>query len=295
MGRIKNGYKKILSEVIYRLYQMKVLDSKLQVANLDKTIDELIYKKRSFVRFGDGEIRLIEGNSLPLQKADRELALRLKEILMTESDKLMIGIPDIFISLKQYRKESQRFWKEHLLFFRKKYEKYCNHTIDYYDSFFSRLYYMYNNRNLSKTRFQKIKNIWKDKDVVIIESKTAHTGVDNDLLIKVNSVKRVICPEENAWDVYEILLKQALRYDKDTLFLVSAGPTAKPLVADLMKAGFRALDIGSLDMEYQWYLMNATQKCHPSKKNCITFTQDQNAGYYKYLSEIDFVIDGVKA
>lgn len=286
----KDKFKSHLAKMIYNMYQRGILKNPLSVADLDKTIEELLNSEKSFVRFGDGEIRLIEGDKLPLQNADIKLAERLREIISMRSDDVMTGIPDIFRSIEQYRPESRKFWQEHLLFFRKKYEKYCVTQYQYYDAFFSRLYYMYDDRELSVKRFEKIKQIWKNRDVVVIESKTAHTGVDNDLLTTARSVKRIICPESNAWSVYAQLYEKALQYDKNTLFLISAGATAKPLVVDLTKKGYRALDIGSLDMEYQWYLMRATEKCHPPKKDCVTIEQDRAAGYYEYIDQIDAVI-----
>lgn len=290
----KDQYKSNFAKMIYKLYQRDILRNHLSVADLDTTIEELLDSNKSFVRFGDGEIRLIEGDKLPLQDADAKLAERLREIIGMCSDVVMVGIPDIFQSLEQYRPESRRFWQEHLLFFRKKYEKYCLKQHQYYDAFFSRLYYMYDDRELSTRRFEKIKQIWKDRDVVVVESKTAHTGVDNDLLAAAHSVKRIICPESNAWSVYGRLYEKAVQYDKNTLFLISAGATAKPLVVDLTKEGYRALDIGSLDMEYQWYLMKATEKCHPPKKDCVTIAQDKAAGYDEYIDQIDAVISEEK-
>lgn len=288
----KDKFKSYLSGIIYNMYQHGILKNSLMVADLDETIEELLDSGKSFVRFGDGEIRLIEGDKLPLQQADRKLAERLREIIGMRSDDVMIGIPDIFKSLEQYRPESRKFWQEHLLFFRKKYEKYCEKNHQYYDAFFSRLYYMYNNRELSGKRFERIKQIWNNRDVVVIESKTAHTGVDNDLLSAARSVRRIICPESNAWGVYDQLFAKALQYGNHTIFLISAGATAKPLVVDLVKEGYRALDIGSLDMEYQWYLMKAEEKCHPPKKDCITIEQDRAAGYYEYIDQIDAVFSG---
>ena len=290
----KDNFKSHLARMIYIMYRCGILKNPLSVADLDTTIEELLGSEKSFVRFGDGEIRLIEGDKLPLQDADRKLAERLQEIISMRSEDIMTGIPDIFRSIEQYRPESRRFWQEHLMFFRKKYEKYCVKQYQYYDAFFSRLYYMYDDRELSAKRFDKIKQMWKDKDVVVIESKTAHTGVDNDLLATAHSVKRIICPESNAWSVYRQLYEKAVQYDKNTLFLISAGATAKPLVVDLTKEGYRALDIGSLDMEYQWYLMKATEKCHPPKKNCVTIEQDRAAGYDEYIDQIDAVISEEK-
>jgi hypothetical protein len=38
------------------------------------------------------------------------------------------------------------------------------------------------------------------------------------------------------------------------------GPTAKPLCYELALKGYQAIDIGNLDVEYEWYLRGATTK-----------------------------------
>lgn len=38
------------------------------------------------------------------------------------------------------------------------------------------------------------------------------------------------------------------------------GPTAKPLAYELALTGRQALDIGNLDVEYEWFLLGVTQK-----------------------------------
>ena len=47
---------------------------------------------------------------------------------------------------------------------------------------------------------------------------------------------------------------------KDTLILAALGPTATILAYDLCEKGYQAIDIGHLDIEYEWYLMGATEK-----------------------------------
>ena len=42
--------------------------------------------------------------------------------------------------------------------------------------------------------------------------------------------------------------------------MLALGPTATVLSYRLYKAGFRALDIGHMDIEYEWFLMKADCK-----------------------------------
>ena len=89
----------------------------------------------SLVRFGDGEIKLISGKEIPLQKPDQRLIERLKEILQTEEQGVCIALPDIFSGLSAYTDRSRNFWMEHLLFHRKEYKQYCSNR-KYENAFF---------------------------------------------------------------------------------------------------------------------------------------------------------------
>ena len=45
-----------------------------------------------------------------------------------------------------------------------------------------------------------------------------------------------------------------MHYGENKLILIALGPTATVLAYDLAKAGYWALDIGHLDLEYEWFL-----------------------------------------
>ena len=72
--------------------------------------------------------------------------------------------------------------------------------------------------------------------------------------------KEYFGPVENAFDKYNEILLEANKQDKDKLFLLVLGPTATVLAYDLYKAGYQTVDIGHVDIEYEWFLRNATEK-----------------------------------
>jgi hypothetical protein len=111
--------------------------------------------------------------------------------------------------------------------------------------------------------------------------------VTNDLLDTAASVERILCPSQNAFDSYDMIVKECMKQPKDKLFLISLGAAAKPLVTDLFHAGYRAIDIGNLDTEYEWFLEKADGKGrrHP-KHELIGHEANEKAGYTGYLSEI---------
>lgn len=51
------------------------------------------------------------------------------------------------------------------------------------------------------------------------------------------------------------------------MILVALGPTATVLTYDLAKWGYQAIDIGHIDIEYEWFLQGAVEKCAIAIKN----------------------------
>lgn len=86
----------------------------IEVRSIAWSIDYIKQHQASVVRFGDGEIDLIMGRSIPYQSYDKDLALELLEILETPSSpKLMVCMPDVFEHLERYNSNAQRFWENH--------------------------------------------------------------------------------------------------------------------------------------------------------------------------------------
>lgn len=262
---MKRKCKDILAAIVYFLYEKGILHNKIQVHSIDETIDELLQTEKSMVRFGDGEIVMIKGVDLMLQKASTEIADGLKEILSYPHDDLMVTIPGIFDGLSEHHRASRQFWRDHLLFCRKTYETYCNPDRIYYTTFVSRCYYFTKDRTSCGEWFAKIRKIWENRDVVIVEGTRTHNGVGNDLLDTARSIERIICPPSDAYSAIPEILEACVTYEKDRLFLLSVGVAAKFLAAELFRQGYRVLDIGNLDMEYEWYVRRTPGKCKLEK------------------------------
>lgn len=290
MNKVKEIIKEVFIETKYFLYHKKILKNKIQVYSIDETIEMLIQSDKSMVRFGDGEISLIEGRAIKLQQYSTELADRLKDVLRCQNDNILIGIPDIFETLDVYTIHSQKFWKEHLFFYRKTYMRYCAPDKIYANAFFSRLYYMFQNRERVGIQFDRIKEIWRNKNVVMVEGEATHTGVGNDLLDSANQIERVLCPNSDAFLVYEQIKQACLKIEKSKLLLLALGGTAKPLAYDLASVGYRVIDIGNLDMEYEWYLQKAEEKVKIPKHQIIGIENNIKAGYQDYVKQIREII-----
>ena len=234
------------------------------VKSIDETLDRLLAGGDSLARFGDGEFAILRGHSIGFQVYDSRLAAELAAILRHEHEGLLVALPDVFAParLRRYGQEAFRFWRRDLLFTRRLYRRYCGGKA-YDNAFVSRPYLLYrltDTREAVAARFARIKMLWAGRDIVVVEGGGSRLGVGNDLFAEARSVERILCPAENAFARYDEILTAALCLEQDRLILVALGPTAKVLVKDLFLRGYRALDIGHLDIEYEWFLMQAEKK-----------------------------------
>ena len=222
-------------------------------------IKKIIKERKSLARFGDGEFSVIAGrirHKFQTQE-DEELKKRLIEVLHSKNENLLIGIADNYGSLEKYTPQAKReircylnpqVRKEHLQLLEK--------DRIYYDAYVTRPYVMYedNATEAPKKRFLNLRRIWDKRECIFVEGEKTAMGVGNDLFDNVKSIKRIIAPAENAFEKYEVILDACMKQSKENLFLLALGPAATVLAYDLCKAGYQAIDIGHLDLEYEWFL-----------------------------------------
>ena len=283
---MKERIKETIAWIVYMLYRLVVKRESIKVHSVDETLDVLLNSEKSMVRFGDSDIVIIRGKKSHFQISSPELIRDLKRIIGYQYEDLIVTIPNIFGDLNIYRKESQHFWRDHLLFFRKTYETYCNRNKEYYNTSISRFYLTLADHSQCGRWVEKIKTIWKDKDIVIVEGENTHNGVGNDLLDGANSIERIIGPGRDAYAKIEDIYAECIKYPTNRLFLISLGSAAKPLTERLFLAGYRVIDIGNLDMEYEWYLRKSTEKEMLEKHSVVGKEANEKAGYCQYLDQI---------
>ena len=105
-----------------------------------------------------------------------------------------------------------------------------------------------------------LRSVWNNKDITIIEGEKTRFGVGNDLIDNAKSCERILGPAVNSFDKYNELLEQAKKIDKNRIILIALGHTATVMAYDLVTEGFQALDIGHLDIEYEWFLRKTDKK-----------------------------------
>lgn len=261
----------------------------IEVRSIAWSIDYIKQHQASVVRFGDGEIDLIMGRSIPYQSYDKDLALELLEILETPSSpKLMVCMPDVFEHLERYNSNAQRFWENHFEQFADFYKEHC-HSSWYGSTFLSRPYIDWVDKSQAQANIEKLRSLWQDKDLLIVEGETSRSGVGNDLFDNSKSIKRIIGPSKNAYQDLDWIYDKVMEHSANRLVLVMLGPTAKVLVKRLADSGIQAIDLGHIDSEYEWYQMKATHKVKLAHKHTAEFNYDEDIAFDEdtnYLSQI---------
>ena len=261
----------------------------IQVKGIDETLDYIIENKSSLVRFGDGEINMLAGHSIPYQDYDEELVSTMRDIIGQESRKeLVVCLPDAFIDRFKFTYWAIPFWKDHMDHYMDFYRELCSDSW-YGSTFVSRPYIDFEDKSQAKAQFEKLKSIWKNRDLLIVEGATSRSGVGNDLFDEANSIKRIICPSHSAFSRVHEIEQEIEKHAAGRLILCMLGPTAKVLAYHLSQKGYQVLDIGHIDSEYEWMKMGAKTKVKFSHKHTAEYNFDQDIEFIEdetYNSQI---------
>lgn len=288
---IRGGYftRKFLIEAVQMLIREDMADygiptlvsgseaQTIKIMDMQETLEYVKNRRISVARFGEGEINLITGHSIPYQDYDEELAARLKQVItMPDNEKLLVCLPDIFDRRERYTDVFNAFWDEHLRRYQDFYDEVVVCGRNYGSAFLSRPYIDLADKSIAKKYFQKMKDFFADHDLLIVEGFYSRSGVGNDLFHGAKSVERIICPSRNAYSRYGMIMDAIRRHGANKLILLMLGPTAKVIAADLAFEGYWAVDIGHIDSEYEWYKMGATYKTKLKNKHTAEFNFDEH-------------------
>jgi glycosyltransferase family protein len=236
------------------------------VHTTDETLDEIVKGQYSVSRFGDGEFALMNGQSLLFQTYSPELRKRLRDIIKSRQEGHIVCIPNVFNNLDWCIEKSKKYWLKYLNLNRSKIYKMLDMKKVYYDTQVTRLYIDHKDKSKTEERFIKIRRLWNNKEIIIVEGEQSRLGIGNNLFDNAYSIERVLCPAVNAFAKYNEILYEIKKFDKSKLILIALGPTATVLSFDLSLSGYQAFDIGHIDIEYEWFLQKAQEKAPVKNK-----------------------------
>lgn len=243
---------------IMRLHRIKK-EYSLHIMTSEQTIAHIKKTNCSIARYGDGEFDLMMQTSAEnYQEISESLSRSLQNVFRNQSEKLLICLPYPMVSGKMLKRHGKEFWRGWCLNRQKQIVSELRTLVHdeylYGDAFVSRPYSGYRSDKYSEKIFTLLKELWADKDIIFVEGEQTRLGVGNDLFSNAKSIKRILCPAKNAFDVYDKILNTTASCWKHELVILALGPTATVLASDLSKLGIQALDLGHIDIQYEWFL-----------------------------------------
>ena len=243
--------------------------------------------KCSIARFGDGEFDHIlnlkdEGFQRRTEALSKELAL----VLEKKNRNLLLCIPRCMNTIKDCNEHAGTFWIEwgrnghHQQII----EMIRGKTGKFYrfgDAQITRPYIDWKTDKRAKQLFPRLKHLWENRDIIIVEGSQTRLGVGNDLFNGARSVKRILAPATDAFELRDSIKQTVLDNFKGELILMALGPTATILAADFADMDIQALDIGNIDIEYEWFLRGAKERIPIPGK----FTNEAKDGIGRVCSE----------
>lgn len=220
------------------------------IMSLEETIQAIVQDHKSIARFGDGEFGLMYGDARwRFQRTDEKLASRLRQIITSDEPNILIGLINFYGDLSHRTTHDADGIRS-----------YITPSIRAQHMQLLSLERLYANTGISRATSWDMVNlqklIWNKKDCVFIEGNQTRMGVGNDLFDNAHSIQRILCPAENAFDRYEEIMNEAKKLSTDKTILIALGPTASVLAYDLALMGYHAIDIGHVDLSYEWLIRN---------------------------------------
>lgn len=210
-----------------------------------ETMEEILTKNKSIVRFGDEAFDMLLGIGLYFndwrQQYDATLATRLKEVLRSADDRLLVCFnPELVFKTKAEMDALGIGWQHQFWTHSRVYLKDYIHFDRTYGSALS-----FHERYNTALPYDRIIEHLRQKHLIIVASNTARFGGRRFGL----TTDYVEGPASDAWESYEQILAEVKRvgakYEKGkTLIMTALGPTSKVMVYDLTKEGYIAWDTG---------------------------------------------------
>lgn len=202
---------------------------------------ELLEQGHSIARYGDGELNLCIGGKAKSQPYEPALAKRLRQILRAKSP-CLVGIPRLEDSPGWMPAQKQQFWAKYR---QNPYLELYRYDKGYASAFITRPDSVPAINTLEY--FQRLQRLWGGRQVVLINGEQPGQRFDEYPQF-CSAAERWTTASSNAWAGYWELLQRCLHRSRETLFLLSIGPTATVLAFDLCLQGYQALDLGHAGM-----------------------------------------------
>lgn len=240
----------------------------LRILSPDATLRYIERHHCSIARFGDGEFdHILDLKDEGFQVRSERLMKCLSDVLSEKDNpNLLLCIPRCMNTIRGCNEHAGSFWiewgrRDH--HHEKIVEMIRAHAGRWYlfgDAQITRPYIDWKTSRRAERLFPKLKHLWAGKRILIVEGEQTRLGVGNDLFAGAAEIRRILAPATGAFEHYDAIREVILEQYQGALILLALGPTATVLAAELAGMGIQALDIGNIDIEYEWYRMGAKER-----------------------------------
>lgn len=230
------------------------------IATIEESIRYIIDNKCSVSRYGDGEIKLVAGKDLEFQHCTPEIKSELIKVLTSPIENHIVCLQNELISWEDNTVAAQKHWRKHFAYYRRFWYKYIDKSRQYFSTSITRPYIIFKDKSPAVNRFKMLQQIWEGKDILLVEGRQSRLGVGNDLFNNAQSIKRILLPNKEAYKHIDRIVEEVMNYAPHHLVLLALGPTATVLAYRLSICGYQAIDIGHVDIEYEWMKMGVDHK-----------------------------------
>lgn len=156
-----------------------------KVLTCEETLQEELVNNKSMARLGDGELALaLNIHGCGFQNVSENLTQRLREILKSDTDKVVIGLHDGFGNLDRYTeeyKETLRWQVTSSLLRRETIYPLLNMSKTYGNAYVTRPWSTTHNEVWSEKIFELVRAIWERKDIILLALGPTATVLAYDL------------------------------------------------------------------------------------------------------------------
>lgn len=250
-----------IEDAVYEFEELSQSIKHLKVLNEIESIEMLSEKPKSFARYGDGEINVMNGEDTAFQKYDSELARKMKKLLIEKKDNLYVGLnSSYFQSPVKYSARNRKFYRLYGTKFRRFFTAICDPENVYLDACCWGGYFRQGENFDLDEHYKNVRNLFKNKKIAIVCGEGILDKLDYDVFDQAEEKMFVNAPKRDAFSKYQEIIEEIeKRVPKDWLICIILGMTATVLAADLADLGYIAWDVGHVAKDYNAY-MNKTDK-----------------------------------
>ena len=245
---------KILDDVQYEYKIFNAGTKKPHILDEEESLDMILSSKKSFVRTGDGEIKIMMGLDQPFQEYDAELADGLKRLLHGDNENLLVGINRNYY-IPGYERNYSPFYRRFAYDYRKYYETVLNLNVTYIDSTCTGYSFGEHDNPVVISRYKRWKNAFRDKDIVLISGNGVLEKLENDVFELAKSKTFIPAPAINAWKEHDRIMSDITQsVSKESILVFILGMAGKVMSLELTELGYTCWDVGHLAKYYDAFM-----------------------------------------